>query len=405
VKHIRKLVILCLLQGWLVACGNAPDRAEPLPSTTAQTQAGATATTLQSEPNKAQETVAVDDARFIRRSIQVDSAAVAMADFDADGHQDLVAAGEPQLSIFRGDGTGGLTRFSRVAGGEHPVGFALADLDEDGDVDIAVANHDTDYLTLLLGDGGGEFRPAPSSPLRIDVRPHPHAVRAADLDGDGHADLVVDHRGAEGLLVLRGLGDGRFETPGTLVKMGGDPYRGMAAGDIDGDGMLDLVTPNPREAGVSLNRGDGRIAFVPAAPVPAEAPFAVALGDLDGDTRLDLVAASDEGSALVELFLGDGEGGFAAAAGSPLRLAPGGKNIVVADFNGDSVQDAAVASYQFSDVLLLLGGGEGIRTGYLPGGEHPWGLAAADLNEDGKDDLVIADDGAYKATVYLSVGP
>jgi hypothetical protein len=358
---------------------------------------------LLSETSGPPQTVAVGDARFVPRNISVGSMAVAAADFDNDGWQDLVGAGEPQLTIMRGDGEGELIPSGRVPGGEHPVGFALADLNEDGDVDIVVANHDTDYLTILIGDGQGSFQPAPNSPLRIAVLPHPHVVRAEDLDADGHVDLIVDHRQAEGLLILRGLGDGRFESPGTLVEVGGDPYRGMAVGDINADGSLDLVTPNPREVGVLLNAGEEGIAFLPADPVDAEAPFAVELGDFNGDGWLDLIAASDEGSPLVELFWGDGRGGFEEADDSPYHFAPGGKNIVVGDFNGDGIEDAAVTCYLSSDVLVLLGGRDAMRMGYIVGGENPWGMAVTDLNRDGKDDLVIADDKADRAVVYLSL--
>ncbi len=341
---------------------------------------------------------------FTAYNLPVEKAALAAADFDNDGDIDLVGAGEPQITIFLNDGSGRLTASSQAPGGAQPDGFALADLDEDGDIDIAIANHDTDHLTLLLGDGEGGFHPAANSPLRVSVSPHPHVVQAEDIDLDGHLDLAVDDRDGEGVLVLRGLGGGEFETPGTLVGVGGDPYRGMALGDINGDGKPDLVTPNPRQAGVLLNASREKIAFVQSPPVAVQAPFAVALGDFNGDGALDLIAGSDEGSPLVSLFLGDGLGSFVQAADSPLRLAPGGKNIVVGDFNGDGIQDAAIASYQFSDVLLVLGGNRGISSGYLNGGEHPWGLAAADFNGDGRDDLVIADDGAKRAVVYLSVG-
>ncbi|MDX1524297.1 MAG: VCBS repeat-containing protein [Anaerolineae bacterium] len=404
-KDIAALFILCLWLSCSAACINTITLAEATPTATTKSPPLPTATMLPEATSNVEKTAELSDPRFISQTLPFHLAAIAAADFDNDGHQDLVGAAEPQLIIFRGDGQGGLADFERVPGGKQPNDFALTDLDGDGDVDIVVANHDTDYLTILLGDGRGAFAPASNSPLRIDVRPHPHAVRAADLDGDGYVELIVDHREGEGLLILRGLGDGRLETPGTLIVGSGDPYLGMAVGDLNGDGKLDLVTPNPGDVGVLLNTSDTEIAFTLAAPVSAESPFAVALGDFNGDGRLDLLTASGEGSPLVELFWGNGRGGFEEADGSPFHLAPGGKQMAVGDFNGDGLADAAVVSYQATDVLLLLGGRDAIQLDSLPGGEHPWGLAVADLNEDGKDDLVIADDAGPQTTVYLSINP
>lgn len=331
------------------------------------------------------------------------SVAVAAGDLNGDGHLDLVISGDPELSILHLDGEGNLIGTREVPGGEQPIDFALADLDQDGDLDIVVANHDTDHITLLLGDGRGSFQPSPNSPLQLDVSPHPHAVHAVDLNEDGYTDLVIDHRDAQGVLVLKGLGHGAFLLPGTLIGVGGDPYRGMALGDLDEDGLIDLVTPNPQEVGILLNRSQGGILFEPADPVAAPAPFAVEVGDFNGDGLLDIVSGSDEGSPWVQLFLGDGSGVFTEHSDSPFSFAAGGKNITVGDFNGDGVEDAAVASWQSSEVLILLGGPVTVEGDSVLGGEHPWGLTAGDLNGDGLDDLIIADDGAPQLLIYFGL--
>ncbi len=348
----------------------------------------------------------VAEVDFVPRNLAVGEgpSAVAAADLDNDGHQDLVVVNElsQDLSLFRGDGQGGMVSLGRVQAGENPTDVALADLDADGAFDMVVANHETRYLTILVGDGKGAFRPAPNSPLTIEVSPHPHVVKASDLDGDGHLDLVVDNRDGRGLLILRGTGGGAFESPGKLVDVGGDPYRGMAIGDINHDGQLDLTTPNSTAVGIVLSENAKKLLFLPPRFVATAAPFAVELADIDGDSHLDVIAALDEESTLVEVFLGDGRGGFRPSPASPFQGAPGAKMIARGDFNGDGVQDAAVAGFQSPEVLLLLGGAHSIATARLRGGKNPWGMTAADFNEDGRDDLVLADNAQAQVALYLS---
>ncbi len=400
-----KLVWIWVWALYLCACGNRPDILTPTPYAPSEPAITLLGTGKPGELSEPAEMFVVGDIVFTPGYIPGETTALAAADLNRDGHLDLVTAKEPELSILLGNGEGSLRMFRRVNAGQQPDDLAIADINGDGLVDILVANHDTQHLTIVLGDGQGTFQPAANSPLQIDVRPHPHAVRVADLDGDGILDLVIDNREAEGLLILRGLDGGRFETPGMFIGVGGDPYRGMAIGDINGDGKPDLVTPNPGEIGVLINRTGDDMAFTQAPPVLAETPFAIGLGDFNGDGALDILAASDEGSSRVELFFGDGSGGFEGGENASFQVARGGKNLVVGDFNGDGLQDAAIASYRSSDVLVLLGGRSELQTGILPGGEHPWGLAAGDFDGDGKDDLVITDDASFQAKIFLTGSP
>jgi len=237
--------------------------------------------TFQDETDEKQCSQRIGDVGFSSHTIPIEAGVVGAADFNNDGQADLVNGGEPELTIMLGDGEGMFEVFSRVPGGEEPSDFALVDLNEDGSVDIVIANHDTNYLTILLGSGDGTFQPAKHSPLEISVSPHPHVVSAADLDMDGHADLLVDHRDGEGVLILRGLGDGSVQLPGILAVGDGDPYLGMAIGDVNEDGKLDIVTPNPSEVAVLVNTSEGQIAFSPPSLVAADTPFGVELGDFN----------------------------------------------------------------------------------------------------------------------------
>lgn len=346
----------------------------------------------------------VDDVVFARQTEAVpDGQKESTAgDLDGDGHPDILIAVDDGVTILRGDGTGSLGAPIRVPAGPNPVGLAIADLNADGHLDIAVANHESYLLTLLRGDGTGGAQPFSHSPVTVDVAPHPHAVRAADLDGDGNADLIVDHRENGGLLVLLGAGDGTFESAGTVLDAGGDPYRGMAVGDLNADGRPDMVTPNPNAVGVLLNTSSNPLTFSRSMIATEGGPFAVALGDLNADGHQDIVAALDEGSSLVQVFLGDGQGDFREAGDSPIRWAAGAKMIARGDFNGDGVDDAAIVCWNATEVLLVLGDADGLRTATLPVAANAWGPAAADLNADGIDDLVVPDAASARVAIFVS---
>ena len=108
---------------------------------------------------------------------------------------------------------------------------------------------------------------------RVEVSPHPHAVRLHDVDSDGHADLLVDDRSPESIRLFRGRWDCTF-SGATSIDVGGDPYRGMSLADVTGDGLADLITPNPDHVAVLVAEEDG--GFRPRATLSAPfGPFSI----------------------------------------------------------------------------------------------------------------------------------
>lgn len=343
--------------------------------------------------------------RFERTVVDVGGSPYAMeaADVTEDGTLDLLVADQSggRVVVLEGDGAGGFSRIGAVPAGSGPGGLAVADFDENGHPDLAVANHETDQLTLLRGLGDGAFQPFSGSPLRLDVAPHVHLVASADLDEDGHADLVVDHRDAGGLRIFRGLGDGGFG-PGRTVDMGGDPYRAIRIVDLNGDGHLDLATPNEREVGVRLGRGDGTFHPSRNVDVAPLAPFALAVGDVDGDGNVDFGLDDGEGGSEVAVLPGDGSGRFRRGTGETYGVGSGAKFMEAADLDGDGADDLIVASWASRRLTLLLGGDGRLGRHEVEAGENPWAVTAEDFDGDGRADVATANYGDGTVTVLLT---
>ena len=306
---------------------------------------------------------------------------IAAADLNGDGAPDLVAvggAGVAQVLLNSGDG--------RFAPGDaytaSPPYWAqplLADVDGDGHADLVMADYDS-LLVVRYGDGAGGFTRT-SYP---DIAGTPRQVGIADLDGDGRADLVTRDPGWGRLLsVYLSRGAGVFERrdePGD-----GAPF---ALGDFDGDGRPDLVlgrSDTSDRFGFRRGRGDGTF-DAPADAGPAPAADYLEVADMDGDGRADLVGWSVAEEAAVVVLLGDGAGRFLRVDGYAFGVRTRG--LSVADLDGDGLPEV-VASDEGSDLLVARnrGGGRLAARELECAGNFASDVVAADLDGDGKVDL------------------
>jgi hypothetical protein len=343
---------------------------------------------------------------------------LAIADLNLDQKPDIAVVNleSNDLTILLGDGKGGFApaKNSPFPAGHAPNDIEVADLNEDGKPDLAIANHDTKYVTILLGDGAGGFAPAPDSPVTVQSNPHPHGISVADFNGDRHPDFVIESWMDNKVLVLFGDGTGKFAPPGRFFDVGQMPYVKVRARDVNNDGNADIITTNFRSKNVTVLLGDGKGGFSQAAGSPFQVqkrPFFADLSDLNGDGKQDIAIAgysgqgTDPGDDGVTVLLGDGQGGFRPMSGSPFPTTGASTgSLAIGDMNGDHLQDIAIANGSTHNVTILLGNSRGtfITGQTIEVGRDPYRVAVADLNGDGKADIVTANNGDNNITVALS---
>src|SRR2546425_7619330 len=244
--------------------------------------------------------------------------------------------------------------------GTAPRAVAFGDFNGDGKVDLAVANSgnpaggDDGNVSILMGNGDGTFQPTNNIP----AGKNPFSVAVADFNGDKRPDVVVANNSNNTVSVLLGNGDGTFQGPVGYTTGSGPVF--VAVGDLNGDHHLDLVVPNPASLSVSVFLGNGDGTFQPHVdyPIGVGGANGVVIADLDSDRKMDLIVSRPLG---ISILLGNGDGTFQTAMffGAGLLTS----DPVAADLNQDGKLDVVVTAHGFFNnpgrVFLLPGNGDG----------------------------------------------
>ena len=296
-----------------------------------------------------------------------------------------------------GNGDGTFQPPVQYAVGDQPYSIVAADFNHDGNLDLAVANSLSTYVSILMANGDGTFPPATQSP----AMGYPGFVTVGDFNGDGISDLLaVSYANpCKCIGVLFGNGDGTFQNP--VITQPSFGFQTVGVGDFNGDGKLDVVTSGQVAAKSTVNilLGNGDGTFRDGASYKGDrSPVSIAVGDFNGDHKLDFAVANFEGVG-IGVWMGNGDGTFRPAVNYATSFPTW---VTAARFSGSGEVDL-VAANSTGGVSVLLGNGDGT---FQPGAFYPGGTwdsyaAVGDFNGDRRPDLVITDHYASDYVITL----
>lgn len=286
-----------------------------------------------------------------------------LGDFNGNGLLDIAVGGGFHISLFYNEGNGRFSSPSRIDMDYTPSNLATADFNGDGHIDLASANGAYDNITVFTNDGTGRF--TQTQIIRVSLYfVQLNGLIAADLNGNGRPDLAASHRFSGNVSVLLNDGQGHFTEQKTVTVRPGHLFNGMNAGDLNGDGLIDLIVASngdpfdEQDTGgllILFNNGGGD--FAPPVEVSAgDSPVWPAVADLNGNGAADLAVANNV-SGDVSLLFNDGQGSFSLVENVTVGAGP--SFVAPADLDGDGAVDLAVANFTANTISVLLNDGSG----------------------------------------------
>jgi hypothetical protein len=310
--------------------------------------------------------------------------------------------GELGTGVLQGPLTFGVSTKQSV--GKSPVAIAAGNLLGPGN-ELVIANAKGNSISILLGNADGTFQP------KLDLKTGgktPSGVALGDFNSDGRLDIAVTNKGSGNVSLFLNDGDGTFSNP-VLFAVGKKPGVVRAA-DVTGDGKMDLVMISGSNA-VTILAGDGSGGFATPAKISTGGVGSrdLVLGDFSGDGRTD-IAVANAGSKSISLLVASPTFTFGDAI--PLEVGKSPRALATGDFDGDGRLDLAVTHAVSRFVSVLVNTSTAGTASFdpqvqvaLPGKKTPSAIAVADVDLDGHDDLVLTDSAPGAVSVFLNTGP
>jgi hypothetical protein len=309
-------------------------------------------------------------------------------DFNNDGYSDIITANDANnnISFLRGNGDNTFGVLSLITG-NGGNGVASGDFDNDGDIDVAGLNSGSSNFSINLNNGDGTFALTtftavgfPSDQLVTD-----------DFNNDGNLDLAA--HSTAGFIISFGNGDGTFSNNITVatssLSAGGE--RTIITDDFNNDGNADLIGSylNSNELTIALGNGNGTFQNGITTTV-GNYPRYITSGDINGDNIADVVLSSN-GSNQAYVLISNGNGTFASPQALNVGNSPEG--VTIFDSNGDGFNDLVVACPNSNDLYIFINASGTLSNAEIlgiPSGTNVGGLDNADINADGKLDIIAA---------------